>query len=270
MGMATIIEPGLIGSERVKRVCYLTGLDEDAVMGKLVRLWESSQGLKMVSASADQIGFWLRAPSKEKASEWVLAWADRLAGFLTIQEDGSYYIEGNAKHIEKKTAMSEANRKRALRRWQANEKTEDRPPGPGAHAGGVPDDMPGAAASDAYTILDSTELDSTLREPISASSDDGRKETFEKIFSSYPKRNGGICKSEGIKICLRYFKSQEQIEKLRRSVENYARYCEAGKKTGTEWVMQIPTFLRKDRWLEYAETRTNAPKVVVRTMEDLR
>jgi hypothetical protein len=128
--MAVVILPGVVGSDGVRRVAELTGLDEDAVVGKLVRLWESSQRIGKTEASVTEIGFWLRAGPNAQA--WVDAFADPLAQFLEPAEAPAHFrIRGNSDHIEKASVMREANRQRAIKRWTKRLASDD-------NAGGIP------------------------------------------------------------------------------------------------------------------------------------
>lgn len=140
--MATVVMPGVIGSEMIRRVSFLTGLSEDEAFGKLARLWETSQKLKRMEASGEEIGFWMRAGSPEQGAKWVAAYADPMAAFLEPLEGDIYRIRGNGRHIEKAVAMEEANRERALRRWS---KVKSAP-------SGNPPEMPPAENSDAAGI----------------------------------------------------------------------------------------------------------------------
>lgn len=115
------MEPGLIGGEAVRRVGFLSGLDEDTVFGKLCRLWGASQSLGVEVASVDQIAFWLRFSDLNQAERLIAALADPLAGFIEPCADG-YKIRGNKKHIEKKQAIKERNRRVALNRVQITSK----------------------------------------------------------------------------------------------------------------------------------------------------
>lgn len=111
------------------------------------------------------------------------------------------------------------------------------------------------------------------KEEYMGSSDDDPTSAFEEIYKNYPKRQGSHRKKDALKSCLKNFKTLEQIESLSKAVKNYAKACASDKTTGTKFVLQFATFVNGvwEEWLEDShKTHTNAPKVVVRTMEDLR
>lgn len=118
--MATlIVDGGVVGSSQVERVAFLTGSDEDQVLGKLLRLWDASQTLQKSQATGSEITFWLRIRSTKKANLWLESLTDSLSGFLTLSnEQNIYIINGNKKHIEKTKAIREVNRLKALKRWE--------------------------------------------------------------------------------------------------------------------------------------------------------
>jgi hypothetical protein len=114
--MALIIERGILGSKAIKRVATLTGANEYEVMGRIASLWEASQHASKELATVDQIGFWLGLTKPEEIETWILALADDLAAFIVTAKSGQYKIRGNAKHIEKTQAITERNRRIALKR----------------------------------------------------------------------------------------------------------------------------------------------------------
>jgi hypothetical protein len=116
--VATVIEPGVIGNAAIKRVAYLTGMNEYEAFGRLSYLWEASQALGQTTGTVDEVGFWLGASTPEESSKWVAAFSDRLAKFLIQRDDGTFEIRGNAKHISKVSKTKELARARAERRWQ--------------------------------------------------------------------------------------------------------------------------------------------------------
>lgn len=84
---------------------------------------------------------------------------------------------------------------------------------------------------------------------IVAASADDHSDLIERIYRGYPRRKGGQNKPAGIKRIKRL--SLTDLERFDRAVANYAAYCTAEKKTGTEFVMQFSTFT--SRWEEWAE-----------------
>lgn len=114
--MAVIIERGIIDSKAIKRVAQLTKRNEYEVVGRIVSLWEASQAASKEHGTADQIGFWLGLTNPEEIEDWILALADELAAFIVPATKGQFKIRGNAKHIEKTQAITERNRRIALKR----------------------------------------------------------------------------------------------------------------------------------------------------------
>lgn len=124
--VATVIEPGVIGSDAVRRVTELTGLDEDAVLGKLLRLWTGSQSVGKAKADWSEVAFWLGAKTPEQSEGWVMAFADPLAGFLKVEKNGEISIAGNARHIKKQKIIKKVRTLAARKRWEQGKKTKPR------------------------------------------------------------------------------------------------------------------------------------------------
>lgn len=166
--MALVIEHGVIGGKRIKRVAFLTGMGELEAFARLAMLWEESQKLSRDSGCAEELGFWLGATTKEQGDSWVQAYSDSLAGFLERQEDGSFKIRGNKKHIEKSKAVQDANRERALRRWKKQSgNAAGMPEDPGQdgemNAGGMPPVYQPDTGRNAGGIPDGCRLDAQAK-----------------------------------------------------------------------------------------------------------
>jgi hypothetical protein len=85
---------------------------------------------------------------------------------------------------------------------------------------------------------------------VAANADDRTGSIIEGIYKRYPRRKGGQNKPAGVKRLKRL--SLTDLERFDRAVANYAAYCTAEKKAGTEFVMQFSTFT--SRWEEWVDT----------------
>lgn len=86
---------------------------------------------------------------------------------------------------------------------------------------------------------------------IGAADADARTNLIEGIYKRYPRRKGGQNKTAGVTKLKRL--TMGELERFDKAVGNYAAYCLAEKKVGTEYVMQFGTFVsRWEEWLEIA------------------
>lgn len=93
-----------------------------------------------------------------------------------------------------------------------------------------------------------------------------RTQLLEGICKKYPRRKGGLNKAQAIKR-LKHL-SMTDLERFDRAVANYAAFCVAEKKAGTEFVMQLSTFA--SRWEEWADLTQPATKRIQTPEEFLR
>ena len=90
------------------------------------------------------------------------------------------------------------------------------------------------------------ESKSKKREETTTTSDDG----FDEFWEAYPKRAGGNPKKPALTRWCSAVKRDEPANIIA-GTERYAAYCDATKKTGTEYVMQATTFLgEREGWTE--------------------
>jgi hypothetical protein len=101
---------------------------------------------------------------------------------------------------------------------------------------------------------------------VAANADDRTGSIIEGIYKRYPRRKGGHNKPAGVKRLKRL--SLTELERFDRAVANYAAYCTAEKKAGTEFVMQFSTFT--SRWEEWADLTQPATKPILTPEEFLR
>jgi hypothetical protein len=76
---------------------------------------------------------------------------------------------------------------------------------------------------------------------------------FEKVWNDYPKRAGGNPKKQALKAYKARLNAGEKAEELAKGVARYRAFCDATKKTGTEYVMMAsrffgPSELWKEDW----------------------
>lgn len=95
----------------------------------------------------------------------------------------------------------------------------------------------------------------------------GARFDFEGLYKIYPARKGDQGKKAGLKKCEKYFTSQEQFEKLKKAITNYAAHCDAEKLTGTPYVKQFKTFVH-DSWEEWSNSPGQQP-FVLKSVEEL-
>lgn len=114
--MATVIEPGVVGSDAIRRVAFLTGESEPSVLGRIVMLWTSSQAAGVAEANESLIAFWLNINS-EDTEKWINALCDPAAGFIKIGRKKQFLISGNSRHIKKQKAIKRARSEAAKKRW---------------------------------------------------------------------------------------------------------------------------------------------------------
>lgn len=81
----------------------------------------------------------------------------------------------------------------------------------------------------------------------------------EGLYALYPKRRGDHQKQKAFQRIDRQITSQEKYEQLKRAICNYASYCTAECKTGTEYVKQFATFMSCwSEWIEREPPLTSA------------
>jgi hypothetical protein len=249
--MATVIEPGVIGSDAIRRVATLIRVDEDLVLGKLVRLWTVSQKAERVSATRDEIAFWLRA-----GSEWIEALADGLAGFLKPLKDEWFEIAGNRRHIAKIRALKKASTiggQSTRKKWQSNKPVETQPHD--ARPNGLADATPNATPTPGPK-LNQAKLNQAKPKYSSE---------FEEIYKAYPRQEG---KTPGHKTYLKSIKTEEDRKALLVAIRNYAR-AKAGK--DKQYLLMFSTFM--NQWTDWlpAEHGGSAPATPkLKGLEDIK
>jgi hypothetical protein len=93
---------------------------------------------------------------------------------------------------------------------------------------------------------------------------------FEEIFKTYPKRKGDQRKKTGFQKLKKIVKTGDDLELVKRAVNNYSAFCSREKKTGTEFVKQFGTFFDANGdWKEWAEG-SQAKPFKLKTLEDMK
>jgi hypothetical protein len=81
----------------------------------------------------------------------------------------------------------------------------------------------------------------------------------EGLYALYPKRRGDHQKQKAFQRIDRQITDQEKYEQLKRAICNYASYCNAESKVGTEYVKQFATFMGVwSEWIERDPPLTSA------------
>ena len=69
---------------------------------------------------------------------------------------------------------------------------------------------------------------------------------FDQIWAIYPKRANGNPKAKAYGAFLARLKDGKSVKAMLAGTRQYAAFCDAAGKTGTEWVMQASTFFGPD------------------------
>lgn len=95
-----------------KKVARLMGWTKTETIGSLYCLWHDSQELEQTTCTTDDIALWMEVDETE-IDNLVPALVN--AKFIEFQDDGTYLICGNEKHIENLRQRREAAREGGLR-----------------------------------------------------------------------------------------------------------------------------------------------------------
>lgn len=86
----------------------------------------------------------------------------------------------------------------------------------------------------------------------------------EELQNKYPKRNGSLNKAAAVRILKRKIKTKEEYDLFLTALANYRLWCDREKKTGTQYVLQISTWVNNwQEWLELPDGKNKKSKVVV-------
>jgi hypothetical protein len=77
-----------------------------------------------------------------------------------------------------------------------------------------------------------------------------------RIYAAYPRRKGGQRKNAGIAKLSKIVTDEVIAERVFLAVRNYAKHCDAEKKTGTQWVLQFATWV--SNWEEWEKPEADA------------
>ncbi|OFZ54949.1 MAG: hypothetical protein A2428_02980 [Bdellovibrionales bacterium RIFOXYC1_FULL_54_43] len=161
---ATMIKETVFGSDEVDELMKAMGWNEREAIGCLALLWAGSQRRGVERATPKQIGYWCRVDGDESVAKLVSILSDELVSFIKSNNDGTYTIVGNSKHIAKidnwKSSGKKGGRK-TREKWKGmkNPQNQRQDAEPNAVALGSVDPLANATT---VSLLSSSLLSSSL------------------------------------------------------------------------------------------------------------
>lgn len=112
------------GSQAVQ-VARILGWERHRVIGALADLWHNSQAAEAIQGDQESIGLWstLRRAEDQRRFISALTQGSYLVDLGVQDGVNQWLIVGNEKHVKSKKHQSEAQRLRALARWEKERKS---------------------------------------------------------------------------------------------------------------------------------------------------
>lgn len=222
---------------RISRMCKL---DEDLILGKLIRLWHYSQEEGVVCADFAQIMEYCFMLEHTESQKSLFFSALIRLKLLISTDDDMYQIKGNQKHIDSLSAYKNRTKKATEVRMKKISRVKETDVNVD-----VTKRVADVNVTQYNTIQDNTILTKD-KDRIGANAPRIVFD-FESIYKSYPKKEG---KKRGLVSCRSQIKTQSDYDRLKKSINNYQLKIKH-EKTELKYIKQFSSFM--NCWTDFED-----------------